>query len=194
MCGDGLITRTEPCDTAGMIGLTISGQVCENHGGFCVAVTKDIVNTACLDYRFTLGSGRICSSVQFPIAEDVGQCKELIVHGSSIILADESNGHYRGTASFTCDAQNGVASTIAIDCGNGEIHTGTNTSSFNATCNYNETSIPTDRTVQCYVDGTTQNDCQQKMIVDKAEFGFCGDGQLDAYEDCDLGKPNDQEI
>ena len=56
VCGDGLITRTEPCDTAGQIGLTISGQVCENHGGFCVAVTKDIVNTACLDYRFTLGS------------------------------------------------------------------------------------------------------------------------------------------
>ncbi len=170
-----MITRTEPCDTAGQIGLTISGQVCENHGGFCVVVTKDIINTACIDYRFTLGSGHICSSVQFPI-EEVGQCKELVVHGSSIILADEDDGDYVGEAQFTCNAQNGIASTIAIDCGNGEIHTGTNVSTLDTTCHYNESSIPKNRTVQCYVDSTTQSNCQQKMIIDQAEFGRCGDG------------------
>jgi hypothetical protein len=190
VCGDGFITRTEPCDTMGQIGLTISGQVCENHGDFCVAVTKNIINTACIDYRFTLGSGHICSTVQFPIQEPVGQCKSLITHDGNIILAEENNGNYVGNADFTCSTDVWIAQTIVIDCGNGEIHTGTNLASFDATCHFSETSIPKNRTVQCYVDGTTKNDCTQTMIIDQAEFGRCGDGILQWYENCDLGSNN----
>lgn len=138
-------------------------------------MTKNITNTACIDYRYTLGSGHICSSVQFPI-ESIGQCKTLDIHGTNVVLADENNGTYQGDADFTCSAQTGIAQTIAIDCGNGEVHTGTNLASFDATCHFDEHTIPANRTVQCYVDGQTQNSCQQKMVIDQAEFGVCGDG------------------
>ncbi len=123
VCGDGLITRTEPCDTNGQIGIGLSGQVCENHGGFCVAVTKDVINSACLDYRYANGSGHICDSKEFPLTENVGQCQSLTVHGSNIILADSSSNNYVGNADFTCTTQAGIAQTIVIDCGNGEVHT-----------------------------------------------------------------------
>jgi len=86
-------------------------------------VTKNIINTACIDYRFTLGSGHICDQEQLPIVEPVGSCKSLDVHGSTVVLADENNGRYQGDADFTCSAQTGIAKLITIDCGNGTTHT-----------------------------------------------------------------------
>ena len=116
---------TEPCDTLGQTGSMMAGQVCENHAGVCVVVTKNIINTACMTYRYANGSGQICDSKQFPITEptptpiQTGSCKELDIHGSNIVLADKnSNNQYVGNADFTCYAQSGIAHTIAIDCGN----------------------------------------------------------------------------
>jgi hypothetical protein len=109
------------------------------------------------------------------------------MHGNSIIIADEDNGNYKGERDFTCYADSGAAQTITIDCGNGEIHTGTNVASLNATCHFNENTIGIQRTVQCTVDGNTNKDCRKNVIIDQKSFGMCGDGQLDEWENCDLG-------
>jgi hypothetical protein len=101
----------------------------------------------------------------------------LISHDGSIVVVEEdNNGDYQGNADFTCYAQSGVAQTIAINCGNGEIHTGTNVSSYDATCHFDENNVPENRYVRCYVDGQTQNSCEQHMIIDEMRFGRCGDG------------------
>lgn len=52
ICGDGVLTRTETCDTAGNIGVAFSGQVCENQQGMCVLVTQAIINNACVNYQY----------------------------------------------------------------------------------------------------------------------------------------------
>ncbi|MEI7562451.1 MAG: hypothetical protein WCJ39_01675 [bacterium] len=57
VCGDGLLTRNEVCDTQGQLGVIISGQVCENQQNTCVLVTKYIVNTACLTYQVGTQTG-----------------------------------------------------------------------------------------------------------------------------------------
>ncbi|MEI6672249.1 MAG: hypothetical protein WCL02_02570 [bacterium] len=53
VCGDGFLTRNEPCDTNGNLGVLFSGQVCENQQGSCVLRTTSIVNNACINYQYT---------------------------------------------------------------------------------------------------------------------------------------------
>lgn len=61
-CGDGLITRDEPCDTALNMNYWI-GQVCEEQWWVCVLTTKFISNTACIEtsdwVQLSCGSGVI---------------------------------------------------------------------------------------------------------------------------------------
>ena len=67
VCGDGILTRTEVCDTQGNIGVLYSGQVCQNQQGACVLVTQSIINNACINYQYTnplggITTGQACSS------------------------------------------------------------------------------------------------------------------------------------
>lgn len=59
ICGDGVLTRTETCDTAGNLGVLYSGQVCENQQGTCVLVTQVIMNRACINYQYNNPLGGI---------------------------------------------------------------------------------------------------------------------------------------
>lgn len=52
VCGDGLLTRTETCDTQGNLGVLFSGQVCQNQQNMCVLVTQSIINKACVNYQY----------------------------------------------------------------------------------------------------------------------------------------------
>lgn len=76
VCGDGLLTRTETCDTQGNLGVLYSGQVCENQQGMCVLRTTSIINNACINYQYTnaLGvttTGQVCSAVTLPLVNSI---------------------------------------------------------------------------------------------------------------------------
>jgi len=116
VCGDGLITRNEPCDTQGQLGVLYSGQVCENQQGICVLRTEAIINLACINYQYPnpLGgvyTGQSCSSVNIPLTH--ASCTSLT--GSTPIVT--SNGF---SVNYTCKGNNTSATTpITIHCGNG---------------------------------------------------------------------------
>lgn len=59
VCGDGIITRTEPCDTLGNVGVFYSGQVCENQQGVCILKTQSIINNACITYQYPNPAGGV---------------------------------------------------------------------------------------------------------------------------------------
>lgn len=132
VCGDGILTRTEPCDTAGQLGVLYSGQVCQNQLGACVLITQSIVNNACISYQYNnpLGgiiTGQSCSSVNAALMN--ATCSTMT--GSTPVVTN--NGY---TINFACTASNATPTTpISIDCGNGTSVSwmGTN---FNGTCSY----------------------------------------------------------
>ena len=116
VCGDGAITRTEPCDTQGNLGVLFSGQVCENQQGVCVLVTQNIINNACINYQYNnplggITTGQTCSYVQAAITN--ASCNTM-TRSDPVIT---NNGY---TINFACTANNATATTpITIDCGNG---------------------------------------------------------------------------
>lgn len=128
VCGDGLLTRTEVCDTVGQLGVVMSGQICENQQNSCVLVTKYIVNTACFNYQVgTQTGGPICSSVQIPLAD--ASCNTL----SANTPVSNTNGY---SVALSCQGSGTVATTpITIDCGNGTSLTGFG-ASLQGNCQY----------------------------------------------------------
>ncbi len=116
VCGDGLLTRTELCDTAGNIGVLFSGQVCENQQNMCVLRTTSIINNACINYQYinnlgVLTTGQDCDEVILPLMN--AACE--IMTGAAPIVT--SNGY---DVNLSCKASNATPSTpIIIDCGNG---------------------------------------------------------------------------
>lgn len=152
VCGDGLLTRDEPCDTQGQLGVLYSGQTCENQQGQCILVTNSIINVACINYSFAdpLGGGRIveqqlCSTVNTALTN--ASCTSLT--GSA---PEATNNGY--TINYTCKGANATSTTpITIDCGNG-----TNISGFgsqlNGTCSYASSFAGT---AQCSVGSDTNN-------------------------------------
>lgn len=57
ICGDGVLSRNEPCDTQGNLGVLYTGQVCENQQGACVLRTNSIINLACINYQYPNPAG-----------------------------------------------------------------------------------------------------------------------------------------
>ncbi|HMS91198.1 MAG TPA: hypothetical protein PKC87_03205, partial [Candidatus Absconditabacterales bacterium] len=132
VCGDGLLTRTEMCDTAGNIGVLFSGQVCENQQGMCILRTTSIINKACINYQYinNLGvvtTGQDCDEVELPLVTP--SCASMT--GSSPIVTN--NGY---DVNLNCRANNATANTpITIDCGNGTSLLGSGLL-FNGVCSY----------------------------------------------------------
>lgn len=132
VCGDGLITQNEQCDTEGNLGVLFSGQVCENQQGVCVLRTDHIINRACINYQYTnnLGittTGQACDEVMIPLVN--ASCS--IMTGAAPVATN--NGY---DVNLTCRASNATATTpIIIDCGNGTnlVWWGL---VFNGTCRY----------------------------------------------------------
>jgi hypothetical protein len=116
VCGDGIITRTEPCDTLGNVGVLYSGQVCENQQGVCILKTQSIINNACITYQYPNPAGGVftwqaCSSVNAALAN--ASCVSM--QGSA---PQTTNNGY--TINYICTGSNTTATTpITINCGNG---------------------------------------------------------------------------
>lgn len=117
VCGDGLITRTEVCDTQADLGILYAGQTCENQQGQCVLVTHNITNNACINYQYTnnlgvLTTGQSCSSATLPLT--AASCA--IMTGTA---PQTTNDGYE--IEYTCRGNSFASATtpITIDCGNG---------------------------------------------------------------------------
>lgn len=132
ICGDGVLTRTEPCDTQGNLGVLFSGQTCENQQGTCVLATNAIVNLACINYQYTnpaggVFTGQSCSSVNTALT--MPSCT--IMTGA--VPTPTSNGY---SINYNCRGNNTTATTpITIHCGNGTSISGTG-GTLNGTCSY----------------------------------------------------------
>ncbi|MFA6256223.1 MAG: hypothetical protein WC606_03490 [Candidatus Absconditabacterales bacterium] len=171
VCGDGMLTRTEVCDTQGNLGVLYSGQVCENQQGVCVLRTQSIVNQACVNYQYTntLGgmvTGQAC--VEAPLTLKSANC--VTMTGSAPV--NTSNGF---DVALTCKGNNANATTpISIDCGNGTSILGSGTT-FNGICNYSGSFVGN---AQCKVGSDiANNDCRVPVSV---TAGQCG--ALDALD------------
>lgn len=132
VCGDGMLTRNEQCDTAGNLGVLFSGQVCENQQGSCVLVTQAIINVARITYQYPNPqwwyiTGEAWSSVSAPLQN--ASCSAMT--GSTPIST--TNGY---DTNFTCRGTSTLPTTpISIDCGNGTTISWT-WPVFNGTCSY----------------------------------------------------------
>lgn len=184
-------TLTTPLAAGQTVILSLTGQVANTPS--CAGT---YLNTGTLTYVFHDKTYTGYDVVNF-FVPDMGttqQCSALNMYGNSTIISSpDNNDLYEGVRDFSCYTTSGVAQTISIDCGNGERYTGNNVASLSATCHFSEYNVPTSRTIQCHVDGSTNNNCRQTVTIDQQAFGFCGDGQLDERENCDLGQ-NDKEI
>jgi len=171
VCGDGLLTRTEVCDTQGNLGVLYSGQVCENQQGMCVLRTQSIINNACINYQYTdafgvVISGQACDDAIVTLTPP--SCSTMT--GSAPV--NSSNGF---NVNLTCKWNNSNSNTpISIDCGNGTTiaWTGAN---FNGICNYTTSFIGN---AQCRVGNDVSNAACRVPISVNA--GLCED--LDARD------------
>ncbi|MEI7562449.1 MAG: hypothetical protein WCJ39_01665 [bacterium] len=155
---------------------------CQYTGGFVgnaqCRVANDLNNLSC----------------KAPVSITAGQCQSLDAHDGTVIIVDGDNDPYSADARFTCTTRNNItAQTMKIDCGNGTSYTQNNVSSFQATCHYNESTLPHNnestlphnRQVSCSVDGTSSPECTKNVILDQGTFGRCGDGVRQGREKCD---------
>lgn len=150
ICGDGILTRTESCDTQGNLGVVFSGQTCENQQGQCVLVTNAIVNLACVNYQYVnpaggFFTGQSCSSVNTALMN--ASCTSMTWSAPTA-----TNAWY--TINYTCRGSNTLATTpITINCGNGTSISGT-WNTLNGTCSYASSFAGN---AQCSVGSDTNN-------------------------------------
>ena len=190
VCGDGLITQNEVCDTNWQIWIFLPWQHCEERNWQCIVVTEDITNTVCMSYTTSLSTGEQCMSVTVNYdQEDIldAQCR-LLSSPYGVVIVDEDN---EGSMQFTCVTENDLtANEIRINCGNGQEWVVNATSSFTYQCDYeyDESWNIGDNVygVQCYVDNTTNPNCYKSARIDEWFYGICGDGTMDDWEECDL--------
>lgn len=198
VCGDGLITQNEVCDTNWQIWTFLPWQHCEERNWQCLLITENITNTVCMSYTTSLWTGEQCMSVTVDYdQEDIleAQCRYLSAP-YWVVIVDEDN---EWSLEFTCVSEdNVVADEIRIDCGNWQEWITHNSSSFTYKCEYgyDENWNIDDNVydVQCYVDDHTCEDCHKSARIDQWFYGICGDGSMDDWEECDLWGDENEEV
>ncbi len=157
ICGDGILTRTEPCDTQGNLGVLYSGQSCENQQGQCVLRTNAIVNLACINYQYPNPAGgfftwQSCSAVNNALMN--ASCASMTGSAPSAT----NNGY---SINYTCRGNTTTDTTpITINCGNGTSISWTG-ATLNGTCSYASSFAGT---AQCSV-GTDINNNLCNVVV-----------------------------
>jgi len=116
VCGDGLITQDELCDTNATNNNLLPGQYCENQNGQCVLVTENITNRVCMEYTTDLGTGEQCVNVMVNYEQEEDVMCESLESEYGVVIADEDGD---GSMEFVCYAESGlIADEITIDCNN----------------------------------------------------------------------------
>jgi len=128
---------------------------------------------------YTMNGNTITLERPVPFIIDVpnpGLCEELDTNDSTVVLIDDDNDE--GEVEFTCSTVNNQVANIRIDCGNGDDYSQVG-SSLTYTCEYDEDDIGDRPLVQCFVDNVTNNQCQQRLIVDEPRLADCGNGIIE---------------
>lgn len=110
------------------------------------------------------------------IVSDPGLCGDLDAERTVILVEDDDDEE---EAEFTCTTANGQAASMYIDCGNGQVSPTVTRSSYTYTCEYDEDDVGDEPLVQCFVDGQTNNQCTQRVIVDEGRLADCGNGIIE---------------
>ncbi len=178
--GSNTLTTTPITITCGN-GTSISG-IWSTLNGTCTYASSFMGNAQC-----SIGSDTNNTLCRVPVAETQLQC-DLEALDGRIILVDDN---WEGEGRFRCETRNAnIAQKITIDCGqNGQWNaTAYNTSQIETICSYDENTPPEDATVTC---STNDIVCEtENIIIDEPILGYCGDGEIDWYEDCDDGDDN----
>lgn len=180
-CGDWFITQNEACDTASDEWI-LPGQHCADD---CMSIiTDNITNTACIEYSSQWWDGKVCDDAVIYLWDQNYACKSITSSWTAILVDDNWNWSMR----FTCSAANNqIAGTIVLDCGNGTTWQWTNTNTFTHACNYRNTTYWQEFHVTCTVNGETPtNPACEKDVTAWYVVPNCGDGIIEAGEDCDL--------
>jgi len=131
-----------------------------------------------------------------PIASDTVVCKDLEPLDGIVLVVDENDSD--GDLNFMCYTQGGTG-TLEIDCDydwssfdvDGTSDDGV--TQYEYTCNYDR-SVETTYNVACRVQWEPVEDvCTELIMVDERSLWYCGDGELDGWEQCDLGWSVDQQ-
>ena len=117
-------------------------------------------------------------------APEQAMCESLDALDSNVLVVSDNED---GSLDFSCSATSGLAQTISIDCGNGQVFTDYDVESLSVSCDYVGNGEEQIYAVVCEVNGETADDCQQPAIVTPPFLDYCGDGIMRGYEQCDLG-------
>jgi len=176
-CGNGQIFNEYGTSLVGSCTYTGSAGETTTYTGQC-SVWQDANNPACTMPVSILG-------------QDVVSCDNLIPLDGTVLIVDEDANDWE--LEFRCETTNGEeADRIEIDCdydGNNfdSDETITHATQLETTCSFDRWFEET-YTVACRVneETTITNDCSQLIIVDSPSLWYCGDGEREGREQCDL--------
>ncbi len=144
------------------------------------------INTWRLTYTEWGEQHTLYDDYDFEVIDDNSEyaCESLVSSGSIVELGTNNQWNMR----FTCTASDSKPHTIYIDCGNGRWDTWYNSPSFTYNCIYWEADEGSSLVATCLVDGEkpTNPACIKKIWINPGLYWDCGNGIIEAWEDCDL--------
>lgn len=125
-----------------------------------------------------------CGQVKITIEDDGYACESITSSGSIVELGTNNQWHMR----FTCTASDSNPHTIYIDCWNWRWDTWYNTPSFTYNCTYWANDEWLSLAASCIVDWEepTNPACIKNIWINPGLYWDCGNGTIEAWEDCDL--------
>ena len=144
------------------------------------------INKAILTYTEWGETHTLEDDYDFEVIDDNPDyaCESITSSGSIVELGTNNQWHMR----FTCTASDSNPHTIYIDCGNWRWDTWYNTSSFTYNCTYWANDEWLSLAASCIVDWEepTSPACIKKIWINPGLYWDCGNGIIEAWEDCDL--------
>ena len=146
------------------------------------------VNKAQLAYTEWWQTYTLDDDYDFEVIDDNSEflCESLTSSGSIVMLTWTNN---QWKMKFTCEASDWKPHKITIDCGNLYSYSTWNASSFKQYCTYWASDEWKSYNVTCYIDDeeTQQNPaCIKNIWINPGLYWECGNGIIEAGEDCDL--------
>lgn len=148
------------------------------------------INKAILTYTEWWETHTLEDDYDFDVIDDNPDyaCESLTSSGSIVILTWTNN---QWKMRFTCKASDSKPHNIAIYCGNWRSGSVSNQSSFEYTCRYSSSEEWANYNAYCLVDGQepTNPACIKNIWINPGLYWDCGNGIIEAGEDCDLKSP-----
>ena len=189
LCGNGIVDYNagEQCDGSNMGIGALPGQVCSNT---CSRTYSGVDNRAYVHYCDVNGQncGDHSAEVIIPLNTSNAICTQISAETTLPIVTATPN------VSVAYDCKSDTPGTIQLNCGDASNTwqtIGTNTTSARGTCAYTSYA---NYQPKCRVNANDAGACVQTVLIRTSRGGACGNGQMDAGEQCDLGATNNTTI